>query len=118
MHPLLVRPRQSLNDMQESMQLLPIKKSTKSLKYFQAHAVQNPIKVIGFDLFLHPSKSKIKMGRPLIKVTNCRVLKEQDRDDVHIFLNKHSQNANSLRKFQIPNNFYAACKQTCLDITD
>ena len=45
-----------------------------------------------------------------VKVTNCRVLKEQDRGDVHIFLNNHSQIANLLHKFQIPDHFYAASR--------
>ena len=48
--------------------------------------------------------------RKLIKVTNCRVLKEHDKDDAHIFLNNHSQIANLLRKFHILDHPYAGNK--------
>ena len=98
-------------------ELSPVKKSTKSCKYFQAQLSNGTksnctksIKVIAFNPSLHSFVDSSFKGWKAVKVTNCRVLKEQDRGDAHIFLNNHSQIANLPHKFHIPDHFYAASR--------
>ena len=93
-------------------ELSPIKKSAKSYKYYQAELSDRTksIKVVAFDPSLRPSMDSSHNNWKAIKVMNCRVLKEQDRDDAHIFLNNHIQIASLPHKFHIPDHFYAASR--------
>ena len=70
-------------------ELLPIQKNATNCQYFEAQLSDGTksIKVVAFDSFLYLLMNTLQKDWKAIKVTNSRVRKKQNKEDVHIFIN-------------------------------